>query len=147
MCPFFHELPPFLKQITSPTAATYRLEETGVMSSCRKVSVDRTAVQPSACHSNGVHSFELRKGATGVRGGDSAGRGISDLKRTRAFQESPFTTFARVIFQKAPYALGPCRRPIKMSPLCQIEMTLPGDFPEGVWGDGTADERWRAWAA
>src|ERR1019366_4466329 len=26
-----------------------------------------------------------------------------------------------------------CRRPIKMSPLCQIEMTLPGDFSEGVW--------------
>jgi len=38
-------------------------------------------------------------------------------------------------------ASGICRRPIKMSPLCQIEMTLPGDFSGGVWGDGTADER------
>ena len=31
-----------------------------------------------------------------------------------------------------------------MSPLCQLEMTLPGDFSGGVWGDGTADERWGA---
>jgi type I restriction enzyme S subunit len=51
------------------------------------------------------------------------------------------------IFHNPHYANISCRRPIKMSPLCQIEMTLPGDFPEGVWGDGTADERWRAWAA
>src|SRR5215472_16472363 len=41
----------------------------------------------------------------------------------------------------------PCRRPIKMSPLCQLEMTLPGGFPGGVRGDGSADERWGADAA
>ena len=40
-----------------------------------------------------------------------------------------------------------CRRPIKMSPLCQLEMTLPGGFPGGVGGDGSADERWGAVAA
>jgi hypothetical protein len=40
-----------------------------------------------------------------------------------------------------------CRRPIKMSLLCQLEMTLPGGFPGGVWGDGSADERWGAGAA
>src|SRR5262249_26780186 len=40
-----------------------------------------------------------------------------------------------------------CRRPIKMSPACHIEMTLPRGFPGGVWGDGTADERWGAAAA
>src|ERR1700730_19182026 len=28
---------------------------------------------------------------------------------------------------------GDCRRPIKMSPLCQIEMTLPGAFPGVCW--------------
>ena len=44
------------------------------------------------------------------------------------------------------YASAACRRPIKMSPVCQLEMTLPGDFP-GVWGDGSADEQWRAAAA
>src|ERR1700746_2748666 len=42
---------------------------------------------------------------------------------------------------------NPCRRPIKMSPLCQLEMTLPGGFPGGVGGDGSADERWGADAA
>src|SRR6267143_4501181 len=35
-----------------------------------------------------------------------------------------------------------CRSPIKMSPVCQLEMTLPGDYPGGVQGDGSADERW-----
>src|SRR5580693_4607497 len=40
-----------------------------------------------------------------------------------------------------------CRRPIKMSPLCQFEMTLPADFPGGVWGDGSTDERWGVVAA
>jgi hypothetical protein len=40
-----------------------------------------------------------------------------------------------------------CRRPIKMSPLCQLQMTLPGGFPGGVWGDGSADERSGAAAA
>src|SRR5438270_1862430 len=39
-----------------------------------------------------------------------------------------------------------CRRPIKMSPLCQLEMTLPGGYPEGVGGDGSADERRGAFA-
>jgi hypothetical protein len=40
-----------------------------------------------------------------------------------------------------------CRRPIKMSPVCQLEMTLPWGFPGGVEGDGAADERWGAFAA
>src|SRR6516164_5358922 len=40
-----------------------------------------------------------------------------------------------------------CRRPIKMSLLCQLEMTLPGGIPGGVGGDGSADERWGADAA
>src|SRR5580704_5746442 len=44
-------------------------------------------------------------------------------------------------------ARDPCRRPIKMSPLCQFEMTLPADFPGGVWGDGSTDERWGVVAA
>ena len=39
---------------------------------------------------------------------------------------------------------GLCRRPIKMSPLCHLQMTLPGGFPGGVGGDGSADERWGA---
>ena len=30
-----------------------------------------------------------------------------------------------------------CRRPIKMSPVCQLEMTLPGGFLGSVWGDGS----------
>src|SRR5271167_5183261 len=34
-----------------------------------------------------------------------------------------------------------------MSPVCQIEMTLPEDFSGGIRGDGTADERWGADAA
>jgi hypothetical protein len=35
-----------------------------------------------------------------------------------------------------------------MSPLCQLEMTLPGGLPGVfVWGDGFADELWRAFAA
>jgi hypothetical protein len=34
-----------------------------------------------------------------------------------------------------------------MSPACQLEMTLPGGFPGGVRGDGSADERWGAEAA
>src|SRR2546429_3672941 len=37
-----------------------------------------------------------------------------------------------------------CRCPIKMSPLCHLQMTLPGGFPGGVGGDGSADERWGA---
>src|SRR5215469_6224000 len=28
-----------------------------------------------------------------------------------------------------------------MSPLCQLQMTLPRGFAGGVWGDGSADER------
>src|SRR5204862_4286000 len=32
-----------------------------------------------------------------------------------------------------------CRRPIKMSPVCQLEMTLPWGFLGGVWGDGLSD--------
>ena len=31
-----------------------------------------------------------------------------------------------------------------MTPLCQLEMTLPGGFPGGVGGDSSADERWGA---
>jgi hypothetical protein len=34
-----------------------------------------------------------------------------------------------------------------MSPLCQFETTLPADFPGGVWGDGSTDERWGVVAA
>ena len=34
-----------------------------------------------------------------------------------------------------------------MSPVCQLEMTLPGGFPGGVGGDGSADERRGAVAA
>src|SRR5262245_56849032 len=39
-----------------------------------------------------------------------------------------------------------CRRPIKMSPVCRLEMTLPGGFPGGVAGDGSSDERWGTFA-
>ena len=52
-----------------------------------------------------------------------------------------------VIFQNQRSATSFCRRPIKMSPLCQLEMTLPQRFPGGVWGDGLADERRGADAA
>jgi hypothetical protein len=31
-----------------------------------------------------------------------------------------------------------------MSPGCQLEMILPGGFPGGIKGDGSADERWGA---
>jgi hypothetical protein len=34
-----------------------------------------------------------------------------------------------------------------MSPLCQLEMTLPGGYPGVVGGDGSADERLGAFAA
>src|SRR5215471_14481870 len=51
------------------------------------------------------------------------------------------------IFHKADFTTFLCRRPIKMSPVCQLEMTLPGGFPGGVRGDGSADERWGADAA
>ena len=34
-----------------------------------------------------------------------------------------------------------------MSPLCQLQMTLPGGFPGGVGGDGSSDERSGAFAA
>ena len=47
----------------------------------------------------------------------------------------------RVIFQKPCYPTLWCRRPVKMSPLCQLEMTLPRGFSGGVRGDGSADER------
>src|SRR5580704_17870208 len=43
-------------------------------------------------------------------------------------------------FPEVDSAAWTCRRPIKMSPLCQFEMTLPEDFAGGVWGDGSADE-------
>jgi len=36
---------------------------------------------------------------------------------------------------------------MKMSLLCQLQMTLPGGFPGGIRGDGSADERWAAVAA
>src|ERR1700747_3352261 len=52
-----------------------------------------------------------------------------------------------VIFHKPDCAPRLCRRPIKMSPPCQFEMTLPADFPGGVWGDGSTDERWGVVAA
>src|SRR5438045_9147018 len=34
-----------------------------------------------------------------------------------------------------------------MSPGCQLEMTLPWGLLGGVRGDGSANERWRAYAA
>src|SRR5271156_5987494 len=34
-----------------------------------------------------------------------------------------------------------------MSPVCQLQMTLPEGYPGGVGGDDTADERSGAWAA
>ena len=34
-----------------------------------------------------------------------------------------------------------------MSPVCQLEMTLPRGFAGGVGGDGSSDERWGAFAA
>jgi hypothetical protein len=47
------------------------------------------------------------------------------------------------VFPESPmWQRGRCRRPIKMSPLCHLQMTLPGGFQEGVKGDGSADERW-----
>jgi hypothetical protein len=52
-----------------------------------------------------------------------------------------------LIFPNRREATAGCKRPIKMSPLCQLEMTLPGGFPGGVRGDGSADERWGADAA
>ena len=45
------------------------------------------------------------------------------------------------------YLTAGCRRPIKMSPACQLEMTLPEGFAGGIRGDGSADERWGAEAA
>src|SRR5215467_3337530 len=50
-------------------------------------------------------------------------------------------------FRKATTTNVRCRLPIKMSPACQIEMTLLRGFAGGVWGDGSADERWGAAAA
>src|SRR5215471_7798576 len=52
-----------------------------------------------------------------------------------------------IIFHNRCYQAEWCKRPIKMSPVCQLEMTLPGAFPGGVGGDGSADERWGAVAA
>src|SRR5215469_15309130 len=52
-----------------------------------------------------------------------------------------------LIFQITAYEELACRRPIKMSPLRQLEMTLPEGFPGGIRGDGLADERSGAFAA
>src|SRR3954468_9899111 len=43
----------------------------------------------------------------------------------RAFRELPVG-----VFRNTDYADMTCRRPIKMSLLCQLEMTLPGGFTE-----------------
>jgi hypothetical protein len=52
--------------------------------------------------------------------------------------------YAAVIFHKRRSTKCRCRRSIKMSPLCKIEMTLSG----GLWGEGgSADKRRRAFAA
>src|SRR5262249_22944263 len=51
------------------------------------------------------------------------------------------------IYDNACSATLTCRRPMKMSLLCQLEMTLPGAFSGGVRGDGSADERWGAVAS
>src|SRR6516225_9067166 len=50
-------------------------------------------------------------------------------------------------FQNPESPTAHCRRPIKMSLLRQLQMTLPGGFPGGVGGDDSADERWGADAA
>src|SRR5271165_435689 len=50
-------------------------------------------------------------------------------------------------FHNANYGHVACRRPIKMSPLCQLQMTLPGGFSGGVGGDGSSDERSGTFAA
>ena len=52
-----------------------------------------------------------------------------------------------LIFHNIYYAIFACRRPLKMSPACQLQMTLPRGFSGGVWGDGSADERSRVAAA
>src|SRR5690242_9327598 len=62
-------------------------------------------------------------------------------------QFEPGQGAGRSIGHNSGFATRPCRRPIKMSLLCQLEMTLPWGFLGGVWGDGSADERWRAYAA
>src|SRR5262249_715206 len=50
-------------------------------------------------------------------------------------------------FHNLDYRTFGCRRPIKMSLLCQLQMTLPRGYAGGVWGDGSAHERWGAAAA
>src|SRR6516165_9159068 len=54
---------------------------------------------------------------------------------------------SRKIFHNIYYATFACRRPIKMSPACQLQMTLARGVPGGVWGGGFSDERSRTAAA
>jgi hypothetical protein len=82
---------------------------------------------------------------------------ISDLRRrmiadmtVRSFSDKTqrdyirhVETFAKFVGRSPDTASSDdCRRPIKMSLLCQLQMTLPWGFPGGVWGDGSANERW-----
>src|SRR5215208_5879543 len=49
---------------------------------------------------------------------------------------------AASIFQNVSYATNSCRRPIKMSLLCQIEMTLPGGFAELAYEPSVLKRAW-----
>ena len=62
--------------------------------------------------------------------------------RQRTFSELPPD-----VFRNPPYATFACRRPIKMSLLCQLEMTLPGGSAElayepSVLGQTTGAASW-----
>jgi hypothetical protein len=52
-----------------------------------------------------------------------------------------------MIFHNIYYASLACKRNIEMTPLCQLETTLPEGFSGGIRGHGSTDERWGAWAA
>jgi hypothetical protein len=69
---------------------------------------------------------------------------VRDELKSASCAAAPLVEAAAFVITTS-YATFACRRRIKMSPVCQLEMTLPGDFAGGVWGDGSADERWRAW--
>ena len=47
----------------------------------------------------------------------------------------------RLIFRNG-FRNTSCRRPIKMSPLCQLEMALPGGFRGVLMSDGVQPSLW-----
>src|SRR3954467_2967608 len=47
-----------------------------------------------------------------------------------------------MFFRNRRYAVFPCRRPIKMSLVCQIEMTLPGGFAELAYEQSVLKRAW-----